>query len=109
VSDHARWERYTKCLANAHYQSGARHLPVLALQHDVESEHCPRDSRPDRCRQCWRVLDAISEADLAGNAAARAAAREIAWPRRAEVNGQALPASLVAGQPLLEVMVGRCW
>jgi hypothetical protein len=28
---------------------------------------------------CWRVLDAVTEADLACIAAARAAAREVAW------------------------------
>jgi Transposase DDE domain group 1 len=51
---------------------------------------------------CWRVLDAASDADLDGVAAARAAAREVAWAQRAEVTGAALPASLVAGAPLLD-------
>jgi Transposase DDE domain group 1 len=51
---------------------------------------------------CWRVLDAISADDLAGIAAARAAAREVAWAQRAEATGAALPASLVAGAPLLD-------
>jgi Transposase DDE domain group 1 len=55
---------------------------------------------------CWRVLDAISAEDLNGVAAARAAAREVAWAQRAEATGHALPASLVAGQPLLD-RVGR--
>lgn len=49
---------------------------------------------------CWRVLDAITKDDLAAVEAARAAAREVAWAQRAEVTGQALPASLVCGQPL---------
>ena len=51
---------------------------------------------------CWRVLDAISTEDLNGVVAARAAAREVAWAQRAEATGHALPASLVAGQPLLD-------
>jgi hypothetical protein len=51
---------------------------------------------------CWRVLDSIGDADLDAIAAARAAAREVAWAQRAEQTGQALPASLVAGAPLLD-------
>jgi hypothetical protein len=51
---------------------------------------------------CWRVLDAVTEADLACIAAARAAAREVAWAQRSEATGAALPASLVAGTPLLD-------
>ena len=51
---------------------------------------------------CWRVLDAINDADLDAIAAARASAREVAWMQRAEVTGAALPASLVAGAPLLD-------
>ncbi len=51
---------------------------------------------------CWRVLNAITTADLDGIAAARAAARAVAWAQRAEATGQALPASLVAGAPLLD-------
>lgn len=51
---------------------------------------------------CWRVLDAITDHDLAGIAAARAAAREVAWAQRAEAADAALPASLVAGEPLLD-------
>jgi len=51
---------------------------------------------------CWRVLDSIGDADLAAIAAARAAAREVAWAQRAEATGELLPASLVAGQPLLD-------
>jgi hypothetical protein len=49
---------------------------------------------------CWRVLNSITTADLDRVAAARAAARAVAWAQRAEVTGQALPASLVAGVPL---------
>jgi hypothetical protein len=48
------------------------------------------------------VLDSIGEADLATIAAAGAAAREVVWAQRAETTGQALPASLVAGMPLLD-------
>jgi hypothetical protein len=51
---------------------------------------------------CWRVLNAITESDLAAIAAARAGAREVAWAQRAEATGAALPASLVAGAPLLD-------
>jgi hypothetical protein len=51
---------------------------------------------------CWRVLDSITDHDLASIAAARAAAREVAWAQRAEATGAALPASLVAGAPLLD-------
>jgi Transposase DDE domain group 1 len=51
---------------------------------------------------CWRVLDSIGDADLDGVAAARAVAREVAWAQRGEVTGQPLPASLVAGMPLLD-------
>ena len=51
---------------------------------------------------CWRVLHSISATDLQAIAAARAAAREVAWAQRAEQTGQALPASLVAGAPLVD-------
>jgi len=50
---------------------------------------------------CWRVLDAVTDADLAAIDAARAATREVVWAQRAEATGTALPASLVAGAPLL--------
>lgn len=50
---------------------------------------------------CWRVLDAVEDADLAAIAAARAAAREVVWAQRAEVTGTALPVSMVAGTALL--------
>jgi Transposase DDE domain group 1 len=52
---------------------------------------------------CWRVLDSITATDLDGIAVARAAARELAWAQRAETTGQAVPASPVAGRPLLDV------
>ena len=51
---------------------------------------------------CWRVLNSITAFDLVGIAAARAACREVAWAQRAEQTGHALPASLVAGAPLLD-------
>jgi hypothetical protein len=51
---------------------------------------------------CWRTLNSITDADLDSIAAARAVAREVAWGQRAEAIGQALPASLVAGEPLLD-------
>jgi hypothetical protein len=51
---------------------------------------------------CWRVLDSIRDSDLDAIAAARAAAREVAWAQRAEQTGAPLPASLVAGAPLLD-------
>ena len=51
---------------------------------------------------CWRVLDAITGADLAAIGEARAGAREVVWAQRAEATGVALPASMVAGQPLLD-------
>jgi len=51
---------------------------------------------------CWRVLDSIRGVDLDAIAAARAAARAVAWAQRAEQTGAPLPASLVAGAPLLD-------
>jgi DDE family transposase len=51
---------------------------------------------------CWRVLDEITAAGLDGIAVARAAARAVAWAQRAEATGAALPASMVAGAPLLD-------
>lgn len=50
---------------------------------------------------CWRVLDAVTAQDLGAVDAARAAAREVAWAQRGEATGTVLPASLVAGAPLL--------
>jgi hypothetical protein len=51
---------------------------------------------------CWRVLDAVTEADLGAIDVARAAAREVAWAQRGEATGSVLAASAVAGQPLLD-------
>ena len=51
---------------------------------------------------CWRTLDAIGAIELDTIAQARAEARQVAWAQRAEQTGQALPASLVAGTPLLD-------
>jgi hypothetical protein len=70
-------------------------IAVLADQRDVFGP-VASDST------CWRVLDSVSDDDLGGIAAARAAAREVAWAQRAEVTGQVLPASLVSGAPLLD-------
>ena len=50
---------------------------------------------------CWRVLDGIDAADLASIGTARAAAREVAWAQRGEATGAVVPASMVAGAPLL--------
>lgn len=50
---------------------------------------------------CWRVLAAVTDAELGAVAAARAAAGEVAWAQRAEITGTVLPASRVAGAPLL--------
>jgi hypothetical protein len=47
------------------------------------------------------VLNSITAADPDAIAAARGAARVVAWAQRAEQTGHALPASLVAGTPLL--------
>lgn len=51
---------------------------------------------------CWRVLNSVTATERGGIEAARAAARQVAWAQRAELTGQALPASLVAGRPLLD-------
>jgi len=51
---------------------------------------------------CWRVLDAVNDADLAALAAARARAREVAWLARGEVTGTVLPPIPVAGHDLLD-------
>jgi len=50
---------------------------------------------------CWRVLDAVADVGLAAIAQARASAREVAWAQRGEATGTVLPASMVAGTPLL--------
>ena len=49
---------------------------------------------------CWRLLDALDDRALTGVAAARAAAREVAWAQRADTLGQAFPASTAAGREL---------
>ena len=49
---------------------------------------------------CWRLLDRIDDAALAGIARARAAAREVAWAQRAETHGTAVPAASAAGREL---------
>jgi hypothetical protein len=49
---------------------------------------------------CWRVLDANGEPELAAIAAARMAARELAWAQRAEVTGSAVPPAWAAGRAL---------
>src|SRR4029453_18023377 len=51
---------------------------------------------------CWRVLNSITPPDLAGIAAARSPAPGVTWAQRADATGQTLPASLVAGTPLLD-------
>jgi hypothetical protein len=48
----------------------------------------------------WRLLDRLDDQQLAGIAAARAAAREVAWAQRAEVAGAPVPAATAAGQVL---------
>lgn len=50
---------------------------------------------------CWRVLDAIGGPELAAIAAARLAAREVAWAQRAEVTGSALPPALAVADSCL--------
>jgi hypothetical protein len=49
---------------------------------------------------CWRLLDALDERALVGVAAARAAARELAWAQRTETRGTPFPAARAAGQVL---------
>ena len=53
----------------------------------------------------WRLLDQLEQPQLAGLAAARAAAREVAWTQRAEVTGSAVPAASVAGVDLPELVI----
>src|SRR5215207_4281091 len=48
----------------------------------------------------WRLLDQLGEPELAAVAAARAAAREVAWAQRAEVTGAPVPPAAAAGQLL---------
>jgi hypothetical protein len=51
---------------------------------------------------CWRVLDSLTPAQLAGVAAARARARAVVWAQRGATTGVALPASRVADRELLD-------
>jgi hypothetical protein len=53
----------------------------------------------------WRLLDQLEEPQLAALAAARAAAREVAWAQRAEVTGSAVPAASVAGVDLAGLVI----
>ena len=48
----------------------------------------------------WRLLDQLEESELAAIAAARAAAREVAWAQRPEVTAAAVPAATAAGADL---------
>jgi hypothetical protein len=48
----------------------------------------------------WRLLAQLDAPQLAGVAAARAAAREVAWAQRAEVTGTAVPAATAGGVAL---------
>ena len=48
----------------------------------------------------WRLLDQLDDRQLAGVAAARAAAREVAWAQRAELTGASVPAAAAAGVDL---------
>ena len=49
---------------------------------------------------CWRLLDRIDDAALAGIARARAAAREVAWAQHAETHGRAFPPARATGREL---------
>jgi hypothetical protein len=51
---------------------------------------------------CWRVLDSLIPAQIAGVAGARARARALVWAQRAEVTGASLPASRVADRELVD-------
>jgi Transposase DDE domain group 1 len=48
----------------------------------------------------WRLLARLEESELAAIAAARAAAREVAWAQRAEVTGTPVPEATAAGVAL---------
>jgi hypothetical protein len=48
----------------------------------------------------WRLLAQLGEAELTAVAAARAAAREVAWAQRAEVTGAPVPAATAGGTKL---------
>jgi len=49
---------------------------------------------------CWRLLDALDDRAFVGVAAARAAAREVAWAQRADTRGAPFPAATAAGRTL---------
>jgi len=53
----------------------------------------------------WRVLDGVDEAMLTQLRTARAAARDRAWLARAELTGQTLPPSRVAGRTIDAVVI----
>jgi hypothetical protein len=53
----------------------------------------------------WRRLDQLGEPELAAVAAARAAAREVAWAQRTEASGAPVPASSAAGTELPELVI----
>ena len=48
----------------------------------------------------WRLLDQLDTAELAAVAAARAAARDVAWAQRAELTGAAVPPASAGGVEL---------
>jgi hypothetical protein len=53
----------------------------------------------------WRLLDQLGQPELAGIAAARATAREVAWAQRAEACGAPVPAARAAGVDLPGLIV----
>jgi hypothetical protein len=53
----------------------------------------------------WRLLAQLDAPQLAAVAAARAAARELAWAQRAEVTGVAVPAATAAGAELTGLVI----
>jgi hypothetical protein len=54
---------------------------------------------------CWRQLDRIDDAGLAGIARARAAAREVAWAQHTETRGAPFPPARAAQQDLPGLVV----
>lgn len=54
---------------------------------------------------CWRLLDALDDRALAGVAAARGRAREIAWAQRTETQGAPVPAATAAGRVLAGLVI----
>jgi hypothetical protein len=49
---------------------------------------------------CWRLLERLDTAALGQVARARAAAREVVWPQRAELTGQPFPPAKAAGRAM---------